>query len=88
MHNASTPTGSPERGYSFLMRILHWIMAAMMFYVITTGFMMGFGVKVGAHYDYHRAIGIVLMILVIVRLLAYRFTTPPSPLPEMGGRES
>lgn len=70
-----------EQGYSLIMRVLHAVMAVMMFYVIIVGFLMGYGVKVGAHYDYHRATGILLMILVIVRLLAYRFTQPPSPLP-------
>ena len=75
------PDHEKERGYSLVMRLLHAIMAGMMFYVIVVGFMMGSGIKVGAHYDYHRATGITLLILVVIRLLAYRFTAPPSPLP-------
>lgn len=82
MQDTITDTDKTQRGYALPMRVLHALMAVMMFYVIIVGFMMGYGVKVGAHYDYHRATGIVLMILVIVRLLVYRFTTPPSPLPD------
>ncbi|MEM7068123.1 MAG: cytochrome b [Pseudomonadota bacterium] len=70
-----------ERGYALPMRIIHWLMAAMMLYVIFVGILMGMDIKVGKHYDYHRATGFLLMALVILRLLVYRFTTPPSPLP-------
>ena len=70
-----------QRGYALTMRIVHWLMAAMMIYVIVVGILMGNGFKVGKHYDYHRATGFLLMVLVVIRLLIYRFTTPPSPLP-------
>ncbi|MDJ0614200.1 MAG: cytochrome b [Rhizobiaceae bacterium] len=70
-----------QRGYALPMRMIHWLMAAIMLYVIVVGFLMGNGFKVGKHYDYHRASGFLLMLLVVVRLLIYRFTTPPSPLP-------
>jgi len=70
-----------QRGYALSMRIIHWLMAALMLYVIVVGILMGNGFKVGMHYDFHRATGFLLMLLVVVRLLIYRFTTPPSPLP-------
>ncbi|MEM9277371.1 MAG: cytochrome b [Pseudomonadota bacterium] len=72
---------SQQRGYSLPMRTIHWLMAAMMLYVIVVGILMGNGFKVGKHYDYHRATGFLLMMLVVVRLVIYRFTTPPSQLP-------
>ncbi|MEM7215371.1 MAG: cytochrome b [Pseudomonadota bacterium] len=71
-----------KRGYALPMRLIHWLMAALMLYVIVVGILMGNGFKVGKHYDYHRATGFLLMMLVIVRLLIYRFTAPPSPLPD------
>jgi len=77
-----TSDNSETRGYALSMRILHWSMALMMFYVIIVGFLMGNGFKVGKHYDWHRATGYILFFLVILRLLIYRFTTPPSPLPK------
>ncbi len=70
-----------QRGYALPMRLIHWLMAALRIYVIIVGILMGNGFKVGKHYDFHRAIGFVLMVLVILRLIIYRFTKPPSPLP-------
>lgn len=81
MTETSTFPKEELRGYSLAMRIIHWTMALLMFYVIIVGFLMGNGFKVGQHYDWHRATGFVLFFLVIIRLLAYRFTTPPSQLP-------
>ena len=79
-------TGSDQtRGYALPLRAIHWIMAAMMLYVIFVGILMGNDFKVGKHYDYHRAAGFLLMLLVILRLLIYRFTAPPSPLPDSIG---
>ena len=69
-----------KRGYSLPMRLLHWAMAVMMIYVIIIGFMMGYGVKVGAHYDYHRATGFLLMLLIVLRLALKMVTRPPVPL--------
>lgn len=62
------------------MRTIHWLMAALLIYVIVVGFLMGNDVKVGKHYDYHRAIGFVLMLLVLIRIVLRRFTQPPVPL--------
>jgi len=78
-----------DRGYSFLMRFLHWSMAIIMITMIIAGIAMAtdelsggkFPALRGDLYHYHRGMGFVLLILVVVRLVAYRFSTPPSPLP-------
>ena len=69
------------RGYALPMRMIHWLMAGIMLYVVIVGIIMGLGIKVGKHYDFHRACGFILLLLVVIRLLIYRFTKPPSPLP-------
>ena len=79
-HPESRSTPEDKRGYALIMRILHWVMAAMMIYVIVVGFMMGYGVKVGAHYDYHRATGFLLMLLVVLRFALKLSVKPPVPL--------
>ncbi len=76
----TTPNAvSQTRGYSFSLRTIHWIMAAMMIYVIIVGILMGNGFKVGKHYDYHRATGFLLMLMVVVRVIISKTSTPPSP---------
>jgi len=57
-------TQEPTRGYALPMRIIHWLMAAMMLYVIIVGILMGNGFKVGVHYDYHRATGFLILLLI------------------------
>lgn len=76
------------RGYSLPMRILHWLMAIIMITMLAAGLYMVNGPWDGKFppargwlFDYHRGMGFVLMVLVIVRLVVYRFSTPPSPLP-------
>lgn len=85
---ADTSLSEETRGYGLIMRVLHWSMAAIMITMILAGIYMVNGPWNGEFpasrswlYDYHRGMGFVLMILVIIRLMAYRFTTPPSPLP-------
>ena len=77
-----------ERGYSLIIRILHWLMALIMITMIVAGLLMvngpwdgKFPPSRGQLYDYHRGMGFLLLVLVVIRLLAYRFTKPPSPLP-------
>ncbi|MEO1066656.1 MAG: cytochrome b [Pseudomonadota bacterium] len=75
-----------RRGYSLIMRLIHWVMAIIMITMIVAGILMvnvynKFDATTNFLYDYHRGMGFVLLILVVVRLVAYRFTTPPSPLP-------
>ena len=79
MSEATTLNASETRGYSRAMRTIHWIMAAMMLYVIIVGLLMGNGFKVGKHYDWHRATGFLLMLLVVVRVIITKISEPPLP---------
>lgn len=81
-------SGYENKGYSLFLKVLHWSMAVIMITMILAGIYMvngpwdgKFPASRGWLYDYHRGMGFVLMILVIIRLMAYRFSTPPSPLP-------
>ena len=72
---------SEQRQFTVLMRILHWLMAAM---VLT---MLGIGVAMVASLgDYHRLVsihrplGIAILILVVIRYVNRQFSTlPPFP---------
>jgi cytochrome b561 len=79
MSEAQTESSTQTRGYSRAMRTIHWVMAAMMIYVIIVGFLMGNGFKVGKHYDWHRATGFLLMMLVVVRIIIAKLSKPPLP---------
>jgi cytochrome b561 len=78
-----------QRGqFTVLMRILHWLMAAM---VLT---MLGIGVAMVASLgDYHvlvsihRPLGIAILILVVVRFVNRQFSTLPPFPPTMSSRE-
>ncbi|MEP1332040.1 MAG: cytochrome b [Lentilitoribacter sp.] len=72
-----------QRGYALPMRIIHWLMALLMIYVISIGLLLSFGVKVGQHYDYHRATGFILLVLVLVRF-AIKWVSP-APVPKHSG---
>ena len=80
LSNAKGSVSKTTRGYALPMRIMHWLMALMMIYVIVVGFLMGNDFKVGVHYDYHRATGFLLMLLVVVRFGLKLTTKPPIPL--------
>ena len=79
---------SEQRQFTVLMRILHWLMAAM---VLT---MLGIGVAMVASLgDYHRLVsihrplGIAILILVVIRFVNRQFSTlPPFPA-TMSSRE-
>jgi len=74
MSEAAIESPIQTRGYSRAMRTIHWVMAAMMLYVIIVGILMGNGFKVGKHYDWHRATGFLLMLLVLVRIIIAKVT--------------
>ncbi|MEM8794758.1 MAG: cytochrome b [Pseudomonadota bacterium] len=74
------------RGYSLAMRIIHWLMALIMIWMMIAGILMvnvynKFDATTNFLYHQHRGFGFVLLILVVVRLVLYRFNRPPSPLP-------
>lgn len=79
MSEATTMNASETRGYALAMRTIHWVMAAMMLYVIIVGLLMGNDFKVGKHYDWHRATGFLLMMLVVVRIIIAKLSKPPLP---------
>jgi cytochrome b561 len=72
---------SPQTQFTVLMRVLHWLMAAM---VLT---MLGIGVamvaSLGDYYrlvSIHRPLGIAILILVVIRFVNRQFSTlPPFP---------
>ena len=77
------------RGYSVTVRVLHWTMAFIMITMLIAGIAMVYGPWDGKFppvrgmlYDYHRGMGFVLFVLVIIRIFARFLTTPPSPLPD------
>jgi len=77
----SVSSDTTERGYSLSMRIIHWLMAAAMLFTLISMPIAQY-IVTQPFYDLHRAMGFVLLILVVIRLVAYRFSKPPSPLPD------
>lgn len=83
-----TQSDTGQRGYSLPMRMIHWTMALIMISMILAGLAMVNGPWDGKFpplrghlYDYHRGMGFVLMVLVVLRLILRWYTVPPSPLP-------
>ena len=69
--------------YSLFARAVHWIMALLVFAMVPAGIVMiriSGGVLQNWLFDFHRSVGVLLMVLALVRL-AYRVTHPPAPLP-------
>jgi len=71
-----------ERGYSRGMRIMHWVTAAVMLFVIIAGILIGNEIKVYDQlYNHHRAAGFLLLFIVAIRIVVKFFAEKPSPLP-------
>ena len=69
--------------YTAPARALHWITAALILFMIPTGFMAANewgGSLQDSLYDLHKSVGAVIIPTVMVRL-AYRWRHPPLPLP-------
>ncbi|WP_269584004.1 cytochrome b [Roseibium sp. Sym1] len=70
--------------YSLIARSIHWLTALMVLTMVPAGLVM-IRIEGGALqnqlFDFHRSVGIVLMLLTVLRL-AYRLTHPPAPLPD------
>ncbi len=69
--------------YSLFGRTLHWITALLVFTMVPAGITMiriGGGPLQNWLFDFHRSVGVVLMVLTLVRLV-YRLAKPPAPLP-------
>ncbi|KZM49976.1 cytochrome b [Labrenzia sp. OB1] len=69
--------------YSLIARSIHWLTALLVLSMVPAGLIMiriGGGPLQNQLFDFHRSVGVVLMILTVIRL-AYRLTHPPAPLP-------
>lgn len=72
-----------EGRYSLVARAIHWLTAIMVLTMVPAGLIMiriDGGQLQNQLFDYHRSVGVVLMILTVIRL-AYRLTHKPAPLP-------
>lgn len=76
---------SPATSYKAPARYLHWIVAVLVISTFPVGVLMvdgGFSRPVqDVLYTYHKNIGVVILLLVLLRLL-YRAMNPPPPLPD------
>ncbi len=71
-------TDTPSSRYTYVAIILHWMMAALLVFMIWLGWNMHDN---EARYQLHKSIGISLLVLTVSRLL-WRLANPPPPLPE------
>lgn len=72
-----------EEGYALPARVLHWLTAAIVIFMIPAGIYMANaspGPTQDLLFNLHRSCGVVLLPIVIARL-AYRLRNPPPPLP-------
>jgi cytochrome b561 len=76
---------APTDAYKAPARYLHWIVAALVLSTFPVGVLMvdgGFSRPIqDSLYIYHKNIGVVILLLVLLRLL-YRAMNPPPPLPD------
>ena len=74
----------PAEGYDAVARSLHWLVAAMVIFVLAAGIAMSNmseGPAQNMLFDLHRSCGALLLPLMVARLL-YRLTHKPPPLPD------
>ena len=79
----SAVAASAGPAYSVTARVLHWLVAALVLFMIPAGIIIAneWGGPVQQPlYDLHKSVGVLLLPLVLARLL-YRLTHPPMPLP-------
>jgi len=84
--------------YNLAQRLLHWLIALLVFGMLAAGFtlgVLGYEGAVGLFGDamtnqlylYHKSFGILLFMLVVLRLLLFRFQPPPAHEPPLGRTE-
>ena len=81
MTSAAAASAGPA--YSVTARVLHWIVAALVLFMVPVGIIIAneWGGPVQEPlYDLHKSVGVLLLPLVLARLI-YRLTHPPLPLP-------
>ncbi len=70
--------------YSLIARSIHWLTALLVLCMVPAGLVMiriDSGSLQNQLFDFHRSVGVTLMVLTVLRLL-YRLTHKPAPLPE------
>lgn len=85
MSQARSYVAEPQSdGYKPFARAIHWLMALLIIATIPVGQMMvmpGWSRETGnALYIFHKNVGVVLLLLLVIRLV-YRLMNPPPPLP-------
>lgn len=69
--------------YGGVARLFHWLTAGLVLAMVPAGFIMirvGPGSLQNSLFDFHRSVGVVLMVLTLARLF-WRLRHPPQPLP-------
>lgn len=70
--------------YGLTARIIHWLTAILVLAMVPAGLTMiriDSGPLQNQLFDFHRSVGVVLMVLTVIRL-GYRLTHKPAPLPD------
>ncbi len=79
----SSAYGMAPPAYTVTARVLHWLTAVLVLIMIPVGVIIAYewgGAWQERLYNLHKAVGAVLVPIIIVRLI-YRLTHPPAPLP-------
>src|ERR1700722_20311788 len=74
----------PAPAYTVTARILHWITASLVLVMLPLGLVIANnwgGPLQDPLYNLHRSIGVLILLIVLVRVV-YRWTHPPAPLPD------
>jgi len=76
--------GEVNERYSLFARSIHWLTALLVLTMVPAGLVMiriDGGPLQNQLFDYHRSVGVTLMVLTLIRLI-YRLTHKPAPLPD------
>jgi len=70
--------------YTITARVLHWVTASLVLFTLPLGLVIANdwgGPLQDPLYNLHRSIGVLILLIVLVRVV-YRWTHPPEPLPD------
>jgi cytochrome b561 len=96
--NVREETTLTKTRYTFLQRLMHWVMALILFGLLAIGLTLwGLGYEgtvgmfgeetAGMFYKYHKTFGILVFLLVILRIVMRRAWPAPAYDPPLGGLE-